>query len=189
MMNFITRYFAAAVLIAAFTVVSDGAAEGKKEHSIADFFGTYAGHKSSVTGEEISNQHLEVTIKGHHKGGFTVDWSTIVPTSHGQAKAKKHSIDFHPVNRRPGLFASAMRKDLFGHMVPLDPLSGEPYVWATLQAKTLTLTALYITDDGGYEIQTSKRTLTNHGMLLRLERIRNGDKLTMLTAELRKIAE
>lgn len=188
-MNLTRTFLVAVVLMATCTAALDGVAAEGKVRSIADFFGTYMGHKSEVIGEGVPNQHLQVTIRRHQKEGFTIDWSTTVAMSDGTARIKKHSIDFHPVRRQPGLFASGMRKDVFGHMVPLDPLSGDPYVWASLHDDTLTVSALYIADDGGYEIHTYKRTLADSGMTLRFERIRNGARITLLNAELRKVAE
>ena len=53
---------------------------------------------------------------------------------------------------------------MFGHFTPLDPMAGEPYLWAHLSDDTLTVQALLITEDGGYEIQTYERRLAPHGL-------------------------
>jgi hypothetical protein len=70
-----------------------------------------------------------------------------------------------------------MHRDTFGHAEPLDPLKGEPYVWAGISGPTLTVHALLITNDGGYEIQVYRRTLTADGMALTFSRNRNGREL------------
>jgi hypothetical protein len=70
-----------------------------------------------------------------------------------------------------------MHKDMFGQSEPLDPIKGEPYFWADIHGATLTVRALLIGDDGGYEIQVYRRTLTPDGMALKFTRNRNGTEL------------
>jgi hypothetical protein len=99
---------------------------------------------------------------------------------------KTYSVEFGPTDR-DGIYASAMHRDVFGHQEPLDPLKGEPYVWARLSGDTLTIFALLITDEGGYEIQTYDRTLTNDGLELRYTRDRDGKTLPPVTGSLKRL--
>ena len=82
-----------------------------------------------------------------------------------------------------------MRRDAFGHSEPLDPLKGEPYVWADIEGPTLRVHALLITDDGGYEMQVYRRTLTADGMTLEFSRNRNGKELKTIYGNLQRKAE
>jgi hypothetical protein len=153
------------------------------EGSLERFFGAYEGRTISRTDEMLSARDLSVTIRP--KGsGFTLDWTTVIHHAEGP-KRESYSIDFFSTDR-PGTFASAMRRDVFGQTVPLDPLKGQPYVWAHLAGSVLTVYALVIPDDGGYEVQTSERTLTADGIDLRFTRDLNGKETRIITGTLKR---
>ncbi len=77
-------------------------------------------------------------------------------------KRKAYTIAFQPT-QRPGVYSSAMRANVFGERVPMDPFKGDPFVWARLSGKTLSVYALIILADGGYDLQIYDRTLTPDG--------------------------
>ena len=153
--------------------------------NIADFFGRYSGQAISTSEEGMSKRDLSVRIRDAGKGAFILDWITFTRKADGQRKRKSYSITFKPTKRQ-NIYASAMQRDKFGNAVPLDPLQGEPYVWARIQGKTLTVQALHIIDDGGYELQTYERTLNENAMDLRFSRIRNGEQLKLITGSLER---
>jgi len=95
-------------------------------------------------------------------------------------------VEFRPSGRR-GIYASAMRTDKFGSPVPLDPLAGEPYVWARVRGDTLTVYSVFVTDDGGYEMQSYDRTLVNAGMELAFTRVADGRPAETITAKLTRV--
>ena len=70
-----------------------------------------------------------------------------------------------------------MRTNVFGQAVPLDPLKGDPYVWARIEGDALRVHALIIRQDGGYELQIYNRVLTTTGLELSYSRIRDGEVL------------
>ena len=76
---------------------------------------------------------------------------------------------------------------MFGHFTPLDPMAGEPYLWAHLSDDTLTVQALLITEDGGYEIQTYERRLAPHGLDLTFSRVADGKVLKTISGVLRRV--
>ena len=170
------------VLVALVWSAAPGQAQDKP---FSAFFGEYEGSSISSTEQGLSKRDLSVSIKSKGKG-FTLKWTTITHKPGGKAKRKTYSIDFRP-SGRPNIFASAMRKNKFGGSVPLDPLKGEPYVWGRLQGSTLTVQALMITDDGGYEMQVYKRTLTATGLDLTFSRIRDGEQLKLIKGTLTKV--
>jgi len=158
------------------------AAESKK---ISDFFGVYSGQSISATGEGLSARDLSVTIK-RTGDGFNVSWTTVTHRADKSASRKSYSIDFAK-SARKNVWGSAVRKDAFGNMRPVNPLNeGEVFVWATLRKSTLTIYALLIADDGGYELQTYARMLTAKGMNLRFTRLRDGEKQRAITGVLIK---
>ncbi len=66
----------------------------------------------------------------------------------------------------------------------LDPLKGDPYVWAVVSGRTLKVHALVVTEGFGYEMQTYERTLTKEGMDLKFTRVRDDERLRDLQAKL-----
>ncbi len=154
-------------------------------NAISPFYGTYTGSGKKKLGESESiDRDLSVTIKRWEDKGFTIDWSTVIYRGERE-KETKMSINFKP-SPRDGIFTSAMQTDTFGKSVPFNPAvnSNEPYVWASIEENTLIVHALYIMDDGGFEMQVYRRSLQENGMLVEFERMRNGKQVTRIEAQL-----
>lgn len=149
------------------------------------FFGDFEGEAISDTGGELAKRDISVSI-GEYESGFYVKWVSTIHKASGRVKKNEYAVSFAPTSR-PGIYRSAMRKNMFGQIVPMDPMKGDPYVWATVDGDTLTVYALHILDDGGYEMQTYERTLTESGMLLRFLRNRDGEQLRTVTGSLKKV--
>lgn len=152
------------------------------------FYGTFKGSAETVLAGEKTERDLTVVIKPWRDKGFTVQWKTVIHRVGGAQKFTDLSIDFYP-SPRPGIYASAMRTDVFGQEVPYDPVGVEadPYVWAGLEGNTLTVSALYIVDGGGYEMHVYKRSLSEAGLSLEFERLSNGEKVTTVSAQLESV--
>ena len=158
-------------------------------YSIKPFIGEYEGEALSDTrGGQISKRDINVEIKPFKKSGFTVDWTTIRYKLGGELSRKKYSISFEPT-KRPGIYSSAMHTNMFGDEVPHDPLKGDPFVWAKIEGETLIVYVLIITEEGGYEMQKYRRTLTDAGMQLEFSRIGDGKPLRIVTGELKRTSE
>lgn len=149
--------------------------------SIQPFIGDYTGH-SIASESELDKRDLGVSIKKKKKG-FSVTWTTITQRASGKTKKKTYSIDFQST-KRDSIYASAMKTDVFGGRVPLDPIKGDPYVWARIDGNTLTVHAMIVTDDGGYEMQVYDRTLSDGGLKLKFSRIRDGQPLKLIEGTL-----
>jgi len=162
-----------------------------EDRGLEDFYGDFVGKSiagsTAVTGEgaELSPRHLNVSIHPNDNG-FTIAWLTITTRASGKTKAKSYLINFRDT-ARPGLYASAMRRDTTGALVPLDPMSGDPYVWAGIAGATLTVHALLVTDEGGYEVQIYHRTLTDDGMDLTFQRFRDGVLMKEIAGKLVRV--
>ncbi|MCP4328490.1 MAG: hypothetical protein GY791_08655 [Alphaproteobacteria bacterium] len=160
---------------------------------IEDFYGEYVGKSiagsTGATGEdaEIRPRHLNISIQAH-ENGFTVAWLTIITSASGKTKAKSQLVNFRPT-ANDGLYASAMRRDTTGALVPLDPMSGDPYVWASINGDTLTVHALLVTADGGYEVQVYDRTLTEDGIDLTFRRFRDGVMMKEIEGKLTRVGD
>jgi len=160
----------------------------KFSEELIPFYGTYKGSTPSIIKGEMSERELAVTIKPWEGKGFTIDWTTVIYRANGEKSVVAPSINFNS-SPRPGIYASSMRTDIFGNTVPHDPIGTtmEPYVWAGLENKTLTVRALYILEAGGYELHVYSRTLQDDGLSLEFERINNGEKMTETSAMLKRV--
>jgi len=116
---------------------------------------------------------MSVSIRAN-KDGFTVSWSTISYREGDTAKEKAYTIDF-VASDRDGVFAAAMTRNVFGHVVQMDPMKGEPYVWSRIHDDTLTVYSLFVGPEGGYELQQFDRTLADGGLMLEFKRLRDGE--------------
>jgi len=173
-------------LLTILLVAGMGTAHAAPATAIDAFYGTYEGHTISDDGEGLSKRDLGVEIVPLDRG-FRLTWTTVKHRADGRAQRKSYTIDFR-ATRRDGVYASAMRINKFGSRVPLDPMKGEPFVWARLAGQTLTVYALMIDDNGVYEMQVYDRTVTDAGLDLEFNRYRDGVKLRTITGTLVRTA-
>ncbi|MEO0402738.1 MAG: hypothetical protein AAF214_10220 [Pseudomonadota bacterium] len=148
---------------------------GTQARADADpFFGTYTGSAEVVAldGSTIPRD-MSVEISGTDEG-FKVQWTSLTYRADGSTKEKSYTIDFVP-SGRDAVYAAAQKRNVFGHEVQLDPMKGEPYVWARLTGQTMTVYSLFVDADGGYSLQQYDRTLADGGLQLRFQTIRDGE--------------
>jgi hypothetical protein len=149
------------------------------------FYGEWAGTAVSDTGGEIAPRDIraKITPQGN---GFSITWVLVIHKPGSKDKRSEMSITFQPT-KRPNIYSSAMRADAFGNATPLDPLRGDPYVWARIEGTMLIIYALVITEAGGYEMHTYERTLTPAGLMkLTYFRVINGEVLRSVTGTLKR---
>ncbi len=151
---------------------------------IEPFIGEYEGRVKFIDGDIAVERDLGVKIS-KTKTGFNIKWKSTTRKPNKKLKAKEYTIDFLPT-KRSNVFAAAMKTNVFGGKVPLDPMKGDPYVWSRITGDTLTLFALLVRDDGGYELQVYDRTLVADGLQLKYSRIRDGQPLRTIETLLRR---
>ena len=140
----------------------------------SDFVGTYTGSAEITSADGTkSPRDMNVEISETRKG-FRVMWTSVSFRGDGSRKEKSYTIDFVPSDR-DAVFAAAMRKNVFGHEVQLNPMKGEPYVWSRITGDTLTVYSLFVGEDGGYNLQQYDRTVTEGGLDLRFQMISDGE--------------
>ncbi len=148
------------------------------------FFGEFEGQAITNHGD-IRKRDLRVKILPH-ENGFTVSWISVTRRSSGKLKRKEYSINFLP-SGRSNIYRSGERTDFFGNAVPLDPMEGDPYVWARIHEDTLTVYALHVLEDGGYEMQTYERRRIPGGLDLQYSRVRDGEILRTVSGTLAEV--
>ena len=142
---------------------------------IAPFVGSFDG-SAKLTLEDGTMEPRDMSVSiAETKAGFAVEWTSVTYKSDGRRKEKTYKIEFQPTERE-FVFVAAMQRNVFGHAVPLDPMKGEPYVWARIVDDTLTVFSLYVAEDGDYELQQFDRTLADGGLTLHFQRFSNGVK-------------
>ena len=155
------------------------------EADFEKFFGRYVGATMSDVSDKSNTRTSDVTIKPYEEG-FNVTWNTVSVRDNDKVKKSTFSINFRP-SKQPDVYGSAMSKDVFGNQKPLDPLNGDPYVWAFINGKTLTVNSLLVSENGGYEIQTYERSLTDSGMILVFSRVQNGQIMKQFRGDMKKV--
>ncbi|MFW8636572.1 hypothetical protein [Cribrihabitans pelagius] len=152
---------------------------------ISAFAGEYSGSAEVVKpGGETEPRDMSVVIR-ETKGGFTLRWTSVSIKKDGRRKAKTYEITFQPSDRGD-VYAAAMTRNVFGHAVQLDPMKGEPYVWARIAGKTLTVFSLFVAENGDYEMQQYDRTLAPGGLELVYSSHRNGTPMRVLETFLKR---
>ncbi|MCX8953064.1 hypothetical protein OU790_06400 [Ruegeria sp. NA] len=165
----------ATVLFAVFALWLSVLGASARAADITPFLGDYVGSANVVDADGTSTpRDMSVSIF-ETKNGFNVSWQTTTYKLDGRVKEQQFSIDFVPSDR-PDVFSAAMKRNVFGHEVPLDPMKGEPFVWGRIEGETLTVFSLFIDVDGGYELQQFDRTLAEDGLNLSFSRFIDGQK-------------
>lgn len=136
------------------------------------FVGTYFGEAEFTHDGKVRRRDMSTTIKST-KDGFQLSWTSVTYKSDGRTTEKTYTVDFQP-SAREHIYESSMARDLFGNSRPLDPLKGEPFVWARFEGDMLSVYSLFIDETGNYEMQEFHRTLVDAGLDLVFTRFRNG---------------
>ncbi|WP_245604564.1 hypothetical protein [Sulfitobacter donghicola] len=140
--------------------------------TIEQFEGTYEGEAEFILEGETKRRDMSTSIEMTKKG-FIISWTSVTYKGDGRTKTKSYSIPFSP-SERDNIYKSTMRNNVFGKATPLDPLQGEPFVWARLVGDTLSLFSLFINDVGEYEMQEFHRTLMDGDLGLVFRLVHNG---------------
>ena len=143
-----------------------------RAQGIDAFAGSYAGSATLTVDGKEERREMRTTI-GATDAAFFVRWTSVTLKDGGQSKEKTYEVAFIP-SPRPNIFGSAMKNNVFGKPVPLDPLAGEPFVWARLEGPTLSVFSLGINEAGEYELQEFHRTLADGGLDLVFLRVMDG---------------
>jgi hypothetical protein len=153
------------------------------DEGMSRFAGTFKGQAQLINSDgTVEPRDLEVVIETAREG-FVVNWTTITHKPDGRTKGAIYRVEFLPTDRET-VFSAAMRRNIFGHSVPMDPMKGDPFVWAQVLGDTLRVHSLLIDNNGGYELQQYDRSLTSQGLHLEFQRFRNGEMLRSVSADL-----
>lgn len=176
------RFRAAWLATALFLLPAVGAAQ---DLPLGAFFGKFSG---SGLAQDADSLYFGVTVRdldvsiGPENSGFFVEWTSVI-----RAGGDPNNPDVRRRTTR-ARFVPAERAGVFKSPAAAEPIRGEPLNWAYINGNTLTVNVFVIRDDGGYEVQSYRRTLTAGGMGLEFTRIRDGDAVRKVEGQLVKAA-
>jgi hypothetical protein len=168
--NFAQKHLAPAILSLA--VVFSTLSTQAQAEIYTPFLGSYTGSAEFDEDGTMVRRDMSAAI-AETSEGFSISWTSGTYKPDGRIKEKSYSIEFVP-SERGGIYASAMKTNVFGKQIPLDPLKGEPFVWSRIENDTLSVFSLFINEAGQYEMQEYHRTLAEGGLDLEFKRFRNG---------------
>jgi hypothetical protein len=108
-----------------------------------------------------------------------MEWTSVTKGASGKSERQENTVKFHPTKRH-NVYAAAVRPDLFGGWVPLDPFEGDPFMWARVLESTLTVYAMIITDTGAHDMQIYERTISPGGLSIKFKRLRDEKPLQVV---------
>lgn len=129
----------------------------------------------------LDDIHLEIQLRD---GTPVLRWQSL-PREGGEP-AHHYRVVFEKT-RRPGIYLAGMRCDKFGNLRPLDPGSGDPYVWAHVGDDGLALYAMSIADDGTHDLRLYHYKRTGEKLTLDFERVRNDAPIEHIRATLENV--
>lgn len=146
---------------------TDGAAQVPLEHFYGSWQGTALSSEEAPDGLEVRPEDLNVTIRADGNG-FRVRWTALERTGDDAYARRAADARFAPTERA-GVYAydegsPSLLGRLFASPATGNPLEGETLLWARLEGPTLTIYSLGLTDDGGFDLDTYARTLTDDAM-------------------------
>ncbi len=180
-----TSRLAALIVAVLLAGVPAQASADEPDLRVSAFYGTWVG--SGISESEVSiyfritARDLNVTIRPAGSG-FTVSWTTVLrqkgDPKNPQVTRKSSTVTFVPTGR-PNVWRGAENAD---------PLDGGAYAWARIEGNALVVYSMVIRDDGGYELQTYRRTLSGLGMELEFVRVSDGEPVRTAKGRLVKHA-
>ena len=152
---------------------------------ISAFFGTWQGSGVAENADSLyfalTTRDFDVVIEDA-SDGFTVTWTTIIRSggdpNNPDVRRRQASLTFEPAER-PGVFEATESGD---------PLDGDILSWARINGNTLSVHQMVLNDNGGFELTTYDRTITDVGMELSFRRLRDGEQVRAVTGRLIKIS-
>lgn len=163
-----------------------GGAAAQDTVSVSAFYGQWSG--SGVSESDVSlyfrltSRDLDVSISPQGDG-FEVNWTTV--------QRQRGNPDNPTPERKSSVlrFVPTDRPNVWRATGSSDPLLDEHYAWARLLGQTLTVHTLAIAENGGYDMQVYKRTLSPLGMNLEFVAFRNGEERRTAKGRLVKVAK
>lgn len=162
------------IVLVAWLLVSPASA-GQEE--LKPFVGTWGGSAVAKNRDSkyfgVGTRASSITIAAEGDG-FVIKWTT----SKGGNTAKAKTATLH--------FVPAARKNVYKATVSGEPADGKPYIWASVENKTMTLYILAVNAKGGYDLSIYERKVDGGEMEIRFRRLRDGAPMRIVAGTLKR---
>ncbi len=146
---------------------------------IEPFLGTYVGTAQVLgsNGEVAEERDMDITISEERGGGFSITWINVTRVDGRRdvpgVRRRVDEVMMEP-GERDGVFLEKTQRSLFERRRDVDVLDGDAMRWARIEGNSLGLFSLVVMEDGGYELQSYERILTEDGLAIEFSRVKNG---------------
>ncbi len=158
------------IILGTFAIFASSAA--RADISLKAFEGLWEGNATSETESStvfpLTVREMDVEIRVKEDNSFIINWRTLQrekgDPSQPDAVLKETTRKFIP--KTPGrVWKMAVTEDIY---------DGGTVSWAVLDTQALTIYSMILRDDGGFDMQIYRRTLTGLNMKLDFTALRNG---------------
>ncbi|MBO6784871.1 MAG: hypothetical protein JJ899_16595 [Alphaproteobacteria bacterium] len=175
----------------AIAVLAAASGSAQVEQDVTRFFGSYVGTGSAENLARGENEvrDLDVTIEEFKDDGFTLKWITVVRGEDGartgdDVRRREVEESFIPVEDKENVFILAPTGGLFQKSELPNPLKGDPVRWASIDGNAMTVYSLAINESGGSELQVYRRALTEKGMDITFQRLKDEEVVVRMKGTL-----
>ena len=148
--------------------------------AIDPFVGTYVGTAQVLgsNGKVSEERDMDITIAAERGGGFRITWINVTLVDGRRdmpgVRRRVDEVMLEPGDRN-GVFLEKTQRSLFERRQEVDVIAGDAMRWARIDGDSLGVFSLVVKDDGGYELQSYERILTEDGLDIEFSRVINGE--------------
>lgn len=173
---------ALAALVAGALLAGGPAAAQPAKSSLKDLMGVYLGRATvrDLDTQRSEERDIDVEVVPFERNGFRIRWTNVTLVDGKRnvpgVKRRVSELAFRPA-KGGSFYVEAPQVNVFAEREEFTPMGGDPVRWAVHDTAGMHVYALWILDDGRYELQTYSRRRTGSGIELRYERVVDGKLL------------
>ncbi len=148
--------------------------------SIEPFIGTYVGTAQVLgpNGEVSEERDMDITIAAERGDGFRITWINVTRVDGRRdvpgVRRRVDEVILEPGDR-DGVFLEKTQRSLFERRQEVDVIAGDAMRWARIDGDSLGVFSLVVLENGGYQLQSYERILTEDGLRIEFSRVDNGE--------------
>lgn len=148
--------------------------------SIEPFIGTYVGTAQVLgpDGEIAEVRDMDITIAKERGDGFRITWINVTLVDGRRdvsgVRRRVDEVVLEPGDRN-GVYLEKTQRSLFERRQDVDVIAGDAMRWARIDGDSLGIFSLVVLENGGYQLQSYERILTEDGLRIEFSRVDNGE--------------
>lgn len=149
------------------------------DQDVERFYGTYVGSATvyDADGTVVEERDMDIVVQEAKRGGLALTWTNVTLVD-GRRDVPGVQRRVDTLTLVPGddldIYLEDTRGSLFERRRDVDAMDGDAVRWARIDNGRLGVFSLVITEDGGYELQSYERILTDIGIDIDFRRIIDG---------------